>query len=139
MKNNKQKGVKTHNGLTARTISYMNEEQQLAFWRKCDRSDLHDCWIWQGAKSRSKAGFYYGAVQVNGVTHLAHRVAYWITTAVQPAGRIVLHRCDNPLCVAPHHLFLSNGTGVAGQLENVADATFKRRFMKAVIAVLRAA
>lgn len=51
----------------------------------------------------------------------AHRVAYALTYGVEPEEMDVLHRCDNPPCIRPDHLFL--GTAVT----NAEDMVAKRR------------
>ena len=51
----------------------------------------------------------------------AHRVAWVLYRGKIPRGKKVLHRCDNPPCCNPEHLFL--GT----QADNVADMVTKGR------------
>lgn len=86
------------------------------FWVQVRRGD--ECWLWLGRcdeKGYGRLGFGGRAGQ------RAHRVAWLLVNGEIPAGQCVLHRCDNPSCVRPDHLFL--GT----QLANVADRDAKRR------------
>lgn len=88
------------------------------FWPKVRVVGGDACWEWQGA--RMPLG--YGNVNVGkNVTMSSHVVAWLLTSGPIPDGMRVLHRCDNPPCCRPDHLFL--GT----QLDNMLDASRKGR------------
>ena len=76
------------------------------FWAKVDQTDPTGCWPWLAFRVRSG----YGTVASHGVkpkrTLRAHRVAWELTNGPIPTGLLVLHKCDNPPCVNPDHLFL---------------------------------
>jgi hypothetical protein len=77
------------------------------------------CWIWKAGK-RGNNG--YGGFRINATSiRLAHNVSYELYVGEIPKGMKVLHKCDNPLCVKPSHLFL--GT----QQENIKDRDVKGR------------
>lgn len=86
------------------------------FWTRT--KPVGDCIEWQGAKIRG-----YGRLRVGSYGKIvgAHRVAYFIANRVDPAHLCVLHKCDNPSCVNPEHLFL--GTAA----DNVSDKMSKGR------------
>lgn len=88
------------------------------FWSYVDRqNDQAVCWNWIGAALNRG----YGKISHNKKTRAAHRVSFEIAYGTIPVGLFVLHKCDNPLCVNPFHLFL--GT----QLDNMHDRNKKGR------------
>lgn len=86
------------------------------FWAKVDCFGPDDCWPWTAGKRLG-----YGRLYVAGRKETAHRLAYALAVGPIPEGLCVLHRCDNPGCCNPAHLFL--GT----QADNVADMEAKGR------------
>lgn len=84
------------------------------FWAKVKKTD--DCWVWTG----NMAG-KYGRFWSPPKTVLAHRFSYQLAHGPFDPKKVVCHRCDNPVCVRPDHLFL--GT----HKDNTQDAIKKGR------------
>lgn len=84
-------------------------------WSKTSRSEA-GCWEWQGNKFRN-----YGRVNVWGGKMWAHRLSWLLAHGSLPRHLNVLHKCDNPPCVRPDHLFIGTHS------DNVADMVAKGR------------
>ena len=95
------------------------------FWAKFKRPQK-GCWEWTGAKDPNGYGNIeegHGSKSCRTV-HYAHRLSWKLFNGPIPDEMRVLHKCDNPLCVRPDHLFL--GT----QKDNLADCKNKGRNAK---------
>lgn len=84
------------------------------FWNKVEKTS--SCWEWKAASSGG-----YGYISVKGQNTRVSRVSYELHFGKIPQGLYVCHKCDNPGCVRPDHLFL--GTA----LDNARDRDNKGR------------
>lgn len=97
----------------------MSEKSSTAerFWSKVRKGGPDECWLWL------RPGHPYGQLSVRWMKRPigSHRLSWMMENGPIPDGLYILHKCDNPLCVNPAHLFL--GT----HLQNVADRIRKGR------------
>lgn len=96
------------------TLQDIDTKVWTRFWSKVSRQN--DCWLWTGSKDRKGYGFF----RLKNKMVKAHRLSYLIYHGKE-AMNLVCHKCDNPSCVNPKHLW--DGTNQ----ENIRDSSFKMR------------
>lgn len=85
----------------ARPITKMDSDAfRLRFWSKVAVRGHDDCWEW-AAKSKTRG---YGVIHVEQRRYYATHVAMLLSGNPRPDGLMILHSCDNKLCVNPIHL-----------------------------------
>lgn len=104
-------------------LSIIGPTLRRRFEAKCAPKDENGCILWLGTQN----GKGYGMICVEktpgkrGRMAYAHRIAWALVNGEIPAGKVILHSCDKPLCVNPEHLSL--GT----YKENTLDMVKKDR------------
>lgn len=93
------------------------------FWEKVDKRGPNECWPWKAAKGPSGHGqFRIGSKKDSSMRSVpAARVAYELTYGPMEEGLEACHKCDNPPCCNPSHIF--PGT----HKENMEDMANKGR------------
>lgn len=95
------------------------------FWKLVDKSNY--CWLWKGTKSRKGYGRF--VLSVNGHKQnfvAAHRYSYILEHGSIPNGLMICHKCNNPACVRPDHLYA--GTNSDNMQDSIRSGTFPPRY-----------
>mgnify|MGYP001569622814 CR=1 FL=1 len=91
-----RKFINGHNTRTRPRLSVLDR-----FWRKVQKTEGDGCWWWTGTRTLTGYGTFNPR---QGVRRFAHRVAYEAEYGSISPGLLVLHLCDNRICVRPSHL-----------------------------------
>jgi hypothetical protein len=93
----------------------------VSFNEHIQEENSDECWNWTGAKTMEYGTFerLYGRRRF---IFMAHRLAWMFYHRKPiPDGMHILHKCDNPSCCNPRHLFLGS------QADNMRDRDSKGR------------
>lgn len=96
----------------------MIEDMEKHFWSKVAIKSSDQCWNWKAGKDKKGYGIFWNS----GNKVRAHRFAFEVAQiGFIPEGMNILHKCDNPSCCNPRHLYA--GT----QFDNVRDMDTRGR------------
>jgi hypothetical protein len=94
----------------------ITEQDKKRFFAKVKVNEKTGCHEWQGYLSRG-----YGKIRIEHKKTQVNRVAYQIAFGEFNEALCVCHKCDNPCCVNPEHLFLGTRS------DNMLDMVSKKR------------
>ena len=100
----------------SRTSTVLSKEEKARFMSFVSINPESGCWEWHGMSTWSGYGYFW----LDGERRRAHRVSYMAFKG-NPKEKNVLHKCDNPPCVNPEHLWLGD------QRDNGIDMVKKGR------------
>jgi hypothetical protein len=113
--NHYQRFRKYGDATVVKQVQFHGLTPQERFWKYVVKTD--GCWKWVGSKDSNG----YGRLNVDGAPELAPRLSWMIHYGDIPEGKCVCHKCDNPSCTNPEHLF------VGSYKDNTADMWNKGR------------
>lgn len=107
---------------SARPLNVMDfsEADRKRFWSKVEIKTHNECWEWNAHRNNDN----YGVFKLGRSDLVATRCCVALTVGFIESGVCALHRCDNPPCCNPAHLF--KGT----KKQNTQDAKFKQRLWR---------
>ncbi len=109
-------GIKRSTETRAKVSAAQEKNTVEMLWENVQKSD--GCWLYTGSLHRQG----YGMISIPGMGDvLVHRIVWRLVVGEIPTGMQVLHRCDNPQCCNPDHLFLGTIQ------DNMADMVSKGR------------
>jgi len=88
-----------------------HEPVEQKFWHYVKTGAEKECWEWLGYKDKDG----YGKMRTGNTNQAAHRISWQIHNGEIPTGQMVLHKCNNPSCINPSHLYLGD------HLQNMQD------------------
>jgi len=97
----------------------------VAYWNNVEKHDFSRCWVWKRCKNKKG----YGLLQYDGPDGMerhqkSHRMAWRLSFGPIKKGLHICHKCDNPSCCNPSHLFMGTNH------ENVLDKMEKGRMQR---------
>lgn len=98
------------NDITQQQINY--------FWSKVDIKSENECWNWLGCKIKG-----YGTIKLNQKPIRTHRLSYFLTYGEITTGLLICHKCNNPSCCNPNHLYA--GTNKENTQDIINSGNFK--------------
>lgn len=114
--------MKMSKEVISKPLPDINEATKWRFWGKVQlQANPYKCWEYQGYRHRGYGKFCITVSPNKDKPVIAPRLAYFLHHGIDPVGKAVLHKCDNPSCCNPHHLFLGTNK------ENTADMFKKKR------------
>lgn len=100
----------------------INEATKWRFWSKVTlQANPFKCWEYNGYKHRGYGKFSVTIGLQKDIPIISTRLAYFLHYGIDPVGKAVLHKCDNPSCCNPNHLFLGTNK------DNTDDMYKKKR------------
>jgi hypothetical protein len=102
--------------METKALPVLTQREASRFYNFVSPEPMSGCYLWTGECNRRG----YGKIRVRNEKFLAHRLSFSIAVK-DPQSLLVLHKCDNPCCVNPAHLFLGS------QSDNLYDMHRKGR------------
>lgn len=89
-----------------KNLSEVPERLKKRFWKKVKKTK--ECWLWTGGGTTNRWRIKRGMIVFDKKGYLTNRLSWNIHFGKIDGVKLVLHKCDRPLCVRPNHLFLGN-------------------------------